>query len=167
MQEIWKPVVGYEGLYEVSNLGRVKSLPRNGTSRGGRFLKQSKAGKNKKYLNVGLRNGSLKTHLVHIIVAKAFLNYNPIKGVIVVDHIDNDGSNNKVENLRVISHRENISKDRIGNSKYTGVHWSKFHGKFIAQIKIDKKQIHLGCFTSELDAHKAYLEKLNSIKNGK
>lgn len=164
MQEVWKPVVGYEGLYEVSNLGRVKSLPRNGTSKNGRILSQSKTGK---YLNVGLRNKGLKTYLVHILVAKAFLDYKPIKGLIVVDHIDNNGNNNMVTNLQVITSRENVSKDRIGTSKYTGVHWSNYHNKFIAQIKINKKQYHIGCFDCEIEAKNAYISRLNEINKNK
>jgi hypothetical protein len=165
MQEQWKPVVGYEGLYEVSNLGRVKSLPRNGTIKIERILKQNQNGYG--YLHVGLRNKSLKTKLVHRLVADAFLNYISKKGEIVIDHINNNKKDNRLDNLQIITHRENISKIQGGNSKYTGVHWSKFHNKYIAQIGINKKSYHIGCFDCELEASEAYKNKLKEIQNGK
>lgn len=159
------PVVGYEGLYEVSNLGRVKSLPRNGTIKTERYLIQKENGYG--YLQVGLRNNGLKTKLVHRLVADAFLNYIAKKGEIVIDHIDNNKENNVLSNLQIITHRENISKIKRGNSKYTGVHFSIYHNKYISQIKIDNKSYHLGVFDCELKAHLAYQNKLKEVENGK
>lgn len=165
MQEEWKPVVGYEGLYEVSNLGRVKSLPRNGTIKTERILTQTNNGYG--YLQVGLRNNGLKSKLIHRLVADAFLNYVPKKGVIVIDHIDGNKKNNILSNLQIISHRENISKVKKGNSKYIGVHFSSFHNKYIAQIGHNNKTYYLGLYDCELKAHRAYLKKLKEIENGK
>lgn len=77
--EAWKPVVGYEGLYEVSSLGRVRSLPRRGGSNrtyGGKILRASwqKACEGKRYLAVGLsREGESVRLRVHKLVAEAFL----------------------------------------------------------------------------------------------
>ena len=165
MQEEWKPVVGYEGLYEVSNLGRVKSLPRNGTIKTEKILRQYENGYG--YLHVGLRNNGLKTKLVHRLVADAFLNYISKKGDIVIDHIDNNKQNNILSNLQIISHRENISKQKRGNSKYTGVHFSIFHNKYIAQIAYNNKTYYLGLYDCELKAHLAYKNRLKEIENGK
>lgn len=104
MAEIWKPVVEYDGFYEVSNLGRVRSVERivrssrgNATKRSpGKLLKQIplKSG----YLTVEFcKYGIRKKKLVHRLVADAFLD-NP-NGMPQVNHKDEDKSNNCVENL--------------------------------------------------------------------
>ena len=70
-EEIWKPIKDYEGLYEVSNLGRVKSLNYRGTGKE-KILKNSEC--NNGYLLIGLvKNGKLKTFYVHRLVAEAFI----------------------------------------------------------------------------------------------
>lgn len=93
-QEIWKPVVNYEGLYEVSNLGRVKSVPRKGTKGGMlRLLPDDKG-----YLRVNpCKNGKQEPCLVHILVMRAFVGECP-EGY-EVDHYDWNPSNNRLENL--------------------------------------------------------------------
>ena len=53
MAEIWKPIKDYEGLYEISNLGRVKSLPRNGTIKTEKILTPNMSGR---YARIGLRD---------------------------------------------------------------------------------------------------------------
>lgn len=93
--EQWKPVEGFEGLYEVSNLGRVKSLGNN-KSRKEKILKSGKNGPG--YLFVYLyRNGKRKMSKVHRLVAEAFLP-NPL-GLPQVNHRDENKTNNCVENL--------------------------------------------------------------------
>lgn len=90
--EIWKPVKGFEGLYEISSLGRVKSLW---------YGKEKilKPGKNRKgYLFVSLcRNGKQKNFRIHRLVAEAFLS-NPM-GLPEVNHKDENKANNCVNNL--------------------------------------------------------------------
>lgn len=113
MEEIWKDVVGYEGYYQVSNLGRVKSLDRY-VQRGqgtrlvhGRILNQ--AVNTNGYLRVILSRGNkTKNTLVHRLVAEAFIP-NP-EHAAVVDHIDNNRQNNSVSNLRWCTQSENIEK---------------------------------------------------------
>lgn len=95
MKEIWKDVVGYEGLYQVSNLGRVKSLNYNRTGKE-KIMKpiSHKYG----YLKVNLRkNNSEKKFLIHRLVAQAFLP-NP-NNLPQVNHKDENPSNNIVTNL--------------------------------------------------------------------
>jgi hypothetical protein len=127
--EFWKDIPNYKGLYKVSNLGRVKSLERKIMRRNGRVQTVAeKILKNKetKYLSVSLcKDNNVKTAHIHKLVAMAFLGHVPNGHKLVVDHIDNDRLNNNVDNLQLISHRENSSKDKTGTSKYTGVSWNK------------------------------------------
>lgn len=94
-KEIWKPVVGYEGLYEVSNFGRVKSLNCYNYKEP-RIMKLGK--RQDGYLSVGLsKNNTQKTRIVHRLVAEAFIpNPNNLE---MVNHRDEDRTNNHVENL--------------------------------------------------------------------
>ena len=105
--EIWKDVVGYEGLYKVSDKGNVYSVERIGTNNrkfGGIILKPKydKDG----YLEVGLsKNGTMKTKRMHRIVAEEFIP-NP-NGLPQVNHLDEDKTNNNVENLEWCDTRYN------------------------------------------------------------
>lgn len=97
MKEEWKDIVGYEGLYQVSTLGRVKSNPRNGTSNTEHFL-TIKVYPNCRYARVVLsKNNRTKSFSVHRLVAEAFIP-NP-DNLPQVNHRDMNTSNNTVENL--------------------------------------------------------------------
>jgi len=92
MEEIWKPVVGYEGLYEISNLGKVKSL-KYGKER---ILKPRN---NKGYLEVDLpKDGKHKSYKVHRLVAQAFIPNDDLFKT-EINHIDENKENNNVNNL--------------------------------------------------------------------
>ena len=102
MIEIWKDIEGYENLYQVSNLGRVKSLNYNHTGK----EKIMKAKKDKGYLRVQLyKDGKPKFYSVHRLVATSFLP-NP-NNLSQVNHIDEDKSNNIVDNLEWCSAKYN------------------------------------------------------------
>lgn len=103
MTETWKAIAGYEGLYEVSDLGRVKSLNYNRT----RMEKILKLGQNHKgYLQVSLcKDGHEKTVKVHRLVAEAFIQ-NP-NNLDTVNHKDEDKTNNIVSNLEWMSNADN------------------------------------------------------------
>lgn len=112
MNEIWKDIEGYEGLYQVSNMGNVKSLTHFRNNGSGGYIQKSKIlkfGKNGKgYLSVNLcKFGYSKQHSIHRLVAEAFIP-NPDNNP-EVDHIDTNPSNNMVENLRWVTHKENCN----------------------------------------------------------
>lgn len=106
MKEEWRSVVGYEGLYEVSNHGRVKSLAKmwlNGRRREERILKEFL---HSGYVHVTLcKNGTQKQWHVHRLVAMAFIP-NP-ENKDFVDHINTIRNDNRVENLRWVTRQEN------------------------------------------------------------
>ena len=160
MKEVFKDVPGYEGLYQVSNLGNVKSL---------RFRKEIilKTRKSKHgYLSVILyKYVKPKTIKVHQLVAMAFLNHTPCGFKKVVNHINFDKTDNILENLEVITHRKNTNLKHFKNSsKYVGVHWAKDANKWKCLIHVNGKQKYLGYFTDELEASNAYQKELKQIK---
>lgn len=132
-EEIWKDVIGYEGLYKVSNLGRVKSLSRLKESRNynGKYsfntkeiiLSPGKDGGG--YLRCALTDSNhvRKTHKVHRLVAYAFLN---LKNVQVVNHIDFNRANNNVNNLECCTSKENTQYSR-DNNRYPKMKQSENH----------------------------------------
>jgi hypothetical protein len=165
-KEIFKDIPGYEGLYQVSNLGNVKSLG-NGKARIERILKIVK---NKRgYYQVSLcKEGKMKCIKVHQLVAMTFLAHK-LDGTmkIVPDHKDMDKSNNCVSNIELITQRENIERywlTKKKSSKYIGVIWYKKANKWQARIYIDGRLKHLGLFTDEYEAHLAYQKALNELK---
>ena len=114
-KELWKPVKGYEGSYEVSSKGRVRSVPREikrrskwggmaSFSDNGRVLKSFDRGRGYYAVNLCL-DGEQKTESVHQLVAKAFI-VNP-EGFRHINHIDCNPANNQVENLEWCTPRMN------------------------------------------------------------
>lgn len=118
--EIWKDVCGYEGLYEVSSHGNVRSLDRTVLRRNGikqvcygRIMRQAPTTKCR-YLVTDLCKNGKRTHmLTHILVAKAF--FGDYDKSLEVNHIDGNIYNNHVSNLELVTHSENIAHSiRIG-----------------------------------------------------
>ena len=99
MEEIWKSIKDYDGLYEISNFGRVKSL-----HKGTKFMKQFKNRKGY-YITQLYSNGNAKTFIVHRLVAEAFLE-NPFHKE-QVNHINCNKQDNRVENLEWCTNDEN------------------------------------------------------------
>lgn len=168
--EFWKDVPGYEGSYQISNLGNIKSLARI-VFKNGLYPYMSKNKKlkliahNNGYLFVNLStNRKRKTIQVHKLMAITFFNHKPNGHELVVDHINNIKTDNRIENLQLITHRENLSKDKKNCvSKHTGAYWSKKDKKWYSSIRINGKSIYLGQFKNETEAANAYQEKLRQI----
>lgn len=98
MAEIWKPVAGYEGIYEVSNMGRVKS----------RRKIISSVDDGKGYLRLHLsKNGITKSFRVHRLVAEAFVPNSDVS--LKVNHIDGNKKNNRSDNLEWCTQAENVA----------------------------------------------------------
>ena len=108
MEEIWKDIDGYIGFYQVSNLGRVKRLEhadKMGHVYKERIVKCSDNGNG--YIRVHLsKNGVAEWHLVHRLVAKAFITTK--KNCDIVNHLDNNPSNNRVDNLEWTDDKGNM-----------------------------------------------------------
>lgn len=110
-EEIWLPIKGYEGLYEVSNYGSIKSVPttvisKNGSlrKRKGRLLKTHKRGR---YMSKSLnKEGVSKAYTIHRLVALAFIP-NP-ENKPHINHKDNNRYNNYVDNLEWVTQKENL-----------------------------------------------------------
>jgi hypothetical protein len=160
MEEIWKDVVGYEGTYQVSNIGRIKSLKFNKE----KILKQpiNKNG----YCAVCLCfEGKQKLKQVQQIVAQSFLGHKPCGHKLVIDHINDIKTDNKVENLQIVTQRFNICKTQGKySSQYKGVHWNKKRKKWRTAIYINGKLKHLGLFIDENEAHLTYQNALKNIE---
>jgi hypothetical protein len=167
--EIWKDIPNYEGLYQISNLGRVKSLGRiiiNGKGKSfvskEKILKYNKSSNGYSYV-VLYRKSKTKIKSIHQLVAMVFLNHTPNGHKLVVDHINEIKTDNRLENLQIISQRENVSKLKKGTSTHTGVYWHKPTQKWLASIRINGKRKYLGLFKCETSAGLAYQRKLKEI----
>ena len=109
----------------------------------------------KGYIHVGYKGKIYQAHQL-----AWFFMYGEIP-LYEIDHIDKFKDNNRIENLRLDINRENEqnnSKPRIDNtSGFRGVHWCERDKKWVAQIKINGKKIHLGSYDKPEEAHAAYL----------
>lgn len=167
-QEIWQPIPGYEGIYEFSNLHNVKSLSRVVLMKGKYpYISKEKIltkTLNKGYYKVGLSlNGKQKRLGIHQIVAMCHLGHIPNGYALVVDHINEIITDNRLENLQIITVRENVSRSKKNTvSKYTGVHKEKLRNKWRASIHLNGKHIKLGYFETEIEASEYYQ---NALKN--
>lgn len=164
MEEEFVDIKGYEGLYQINRLGVVKSLNRidnRGHLRDEKILKQNITGFG--YNSIGLRKNNIrKRYLIHILLIKTFVGYYD-KKYYAVDHIDRNTLNNNLDNLRIVSHRNNYN-NKNNQSKYgVGVRFNK-NNKFNSEIQINKKYVYLGNFQTKEQAHSKYLEVKNQIE---
>lgn len=157
MKETWKPVVGYEGLYEVSDLGRVRSVNRvlrDGRKLTGRLLSP---GRDKDgYLQVLLSvDGVRQMCKAHTLVLNAFVG--PSNGQ-MCRHLNDVKEDNRLDNLVWGTSQENYddyrkNRGQLPVSGYPGVYRSG--KKWVARPIIKGEKVYLGSFTCPLEAHKA------------
>ena len=135
MEEIWKDVVGFEGIYQVSNLGKVKSL---------KFGKEKYLSITKSsigYLNTKLQlNKKNKSFLVHRLVAETFIKNEFNKPC--VNHINGIKTDNRIENLEWCTHKENTEHSLKNDLIKTGCNrkQSKLSLKDIEYIRKNYKE---------------------------
>lgn len=159
--EIWKDVPEYEGIYQASNLGRIKNLKKGKE----KILKPSMHRTGYYFVNFYTEN-KRKVFFVHQLIAMAFLNHKPCGLKLVIDHINDNPIDNRVENLQVVTQRFNSCKTQGKyTSQYKGVSWEKEKKRWRAQILINGRNKRLGRFKVEFDAHLAYQKELNIINN--
>jgi hypothetical protein len=176
MQEEWKDIIGYEGYYQISNLGRVKSLERvvvaersSGKVKRNFIEKILNPKPNKGYCKVTLvLNKKFKSKRVHRLIAIHFID-NP-RNLTQVNHIDGNTLNNAIKNLEWVSHRENAchaKKNIKKSSQYMGVCWGKEKNKWRSTIRHKGKLISFGLFNTQEEAYNARVkfEQENNIEN--
>lgn len=169
-EEEWRDVIDYEGLYQISNLGRVKSIER---------LKQNNSKlqivsgciktqflTRKKYCySVLYKDNKKKMKTIHRMVGIAFIPNH--KNLPEVNHKDFNKLNNTLTNLEWSTgedNRRHRSLNEKSTSKYVGVHFDRFRNKWASSITLNKKQVKFGRFDTELEA---YMARYNyEIENG-
>lgn len=155
MKEIWKCIKNYDD-YKISNFGRVKSFYNND-------CKLLKTPKQHDYKCVCLsKKGINKTFSIHHLVWDHFGSGKRNGKILQVDHIDENKLNNRIDNLQLLSPRENVYKHHKQFHKFIGVYQQG--DKYRSRIYKNGKTKHLGCFNNEYDAHLAYQKE--KIING-
>ncbi len=158
--EIWRDIKNYEGHYQVSNFGRVRSLDRVILKKNGHrqytkgVLLRPSVSRTGYYHIVVRKNCKQKGNCVHQLVWDAFGD-KPRNGKwLQVDHIDNIKANNGIDNLQLLTPRQNSGKNR----EMKGVVWVGWRKRYVAKISYMGKIKCLGYFKKYDDAHKTYLE---------
>jgi NUMOD4 motif/HNH endonuclease len=141
--ERWRPVVGYESRYEISNFGRLRSLPRtwNVVRKNGSPLPGIVEGKILKprldkdgYEQIGLRGlGERKWFKIHQLVLETFIGPRPKN--LIIDHIDGNRANNALSNIHYISQSENMLRSDIRNG---GRPWLQGDGNPMSKLDIEQ-----------------------------
>ena len=154
--EHWLNIDGYDN-YQVSNFGRIRNCTTD------RILQLGDDTHG--YLKVHLsKNGKVKTHKVHILVANEFIERPDGKSC--VDHIDRNRINNHVNNLRWVTRSENnrnIGMLKNNTTGYKGVSYHKSGKKYEAYIRHQGKKHHLGLFNTAEEAARAYDKRAKEI----
>lgn len=163
MKEIWKDIKGFEGCYQVSNFGSVRGVDRiiERGQKGRVFqLEVVLAGsidqRGYRIINL-MKSGRATCRRMHILVWDAF-------GIgirdgrrINVDHIDENKLNNRIDNLQLLSNRDNkLKSNSIG--RLGGCYKNKKTGKYKSEITINYKRHYIGYFNTEQQALEAYIE---------
>ena len=157
--EEWRAVPGYEGLYEVSNMGNVRNVRRN------KLLRLQKT--NNGYIQVSLFKNGIKTGLkVHRLVAQAFIP-NP-DGLPQVNHLDEDKTNNRVENLEWCtakynnnygSRKDKVRDTSIKNGYWTGLSKEEYMKEYREKNREKIREQNIGYYEKNKEKYREYREK--------
>lgn len=167
-EEIWKPIPEYEGYYEVSDMGRVRSLKRIIFRGNGRrqsipeiILNPLMRDGRKSYCL--RKDGKIRKINAARLVGVAFLGAGKHQQV---NHIDGNKTNDVLSNLECVSPRENINHYHSKRGLLpTGV--LKTKGGYTAKMTINGEYCYLGFFKTPIEAHEAYLRKVQELGEGK
>ena len=162
MIEVFKDVPNYEGIYQVSNFGNVKSF------KWGKEKQKKSTVDSNGYLTICLTDNEKKqrTIKVHVLVAMAFLDYKPNgKLDFVIDHKNGVRTDNRLENLQIVTQRENVQNYHKSKKGKIGADWHEQTKKWRSRIFINKNIVHLGLFEEEKDALKVYEIANQEIEN--
>ena len=153
-KEMWKDIEGYDGDYQVSNRGRVRSL-KFGREK---ILKENTVSEYRMIELFGGKGERRKLCLVSRLVAQAF-RPDWVENL-EVDHINGVKTQNNIENLRMVTREMNrrsfLTKRRGCSSQFRGVTWDKNKKRWQARIQVDGKGKHLGRYDEEEEAARAY-----------
>lgn len=157
--EIWKDIKGYEGLYQISNYGEVRSLDRTVVYCNGkkaRYKSKIRKASNSDYRLIALsKKGNVKVYKISRLVALHFIP--KIKGKNIVNHKDGNKYNDYVNNLEWCTYSENIIHAIDNNlkpkkNKVSGVFYEKRRGKWASYLYRNNKNIFIGRFDNYEDA---------------
>ena len=155
VDEVYMDVVGFEGLYKVSNYGNVLGLKK------GKFLKPDTDKDGYKIIALSKRPLQKKFKVHRLVYYTFFPDADRTKQI---NHLDKNKANNKLWNLETVTLRENNTHrfaDKSTSSRYRGVTRDERYGVWRAQVQINKVKKHLGHFNCETAAYFAYLKALN------
>ena len=167
----WHPVFynGLETNVEVTRCGRVRRvkvdwMKRNTSIGEVNFSKLKLHPQGYKIIGIQIKDLKPKTIQIQQLVAASFLGYNFNGHKLVVDHKDDNKLNNHIDNLQIITQRENNSKERTLKSGLpVGVCFRKDINKYRSQIYLNGKIKYLGCYNTSEEASNAYQNKLKEI----
>lgn len=136
--EVWKDIHGYNGLYQISSNGRIRSYY-FGKCKYLKLLKSTNG-----YLRINLFKDKIsKGYLIHQLLFYTFKNIKSNR-ILVVDHIDNNIFNNKLDNLQLVTNRYNSSKDK----KQISNHYNIYNNgnSFLVRMRINQNKYSIGTY---------------------
>jgi hypothetical protein len=146
--------------FRVNGQGVLERMNAKHSPKGVWSVVECKANTTKGYCEVYFRGAGIKYHTIIWILVKGGIE----DADAVIDHIDGDKLNNKIENLRLVSNRENCqNKESHRNGRLQGCYFHKQNNKWKAQIVTNGKVIALGYYETELDAHGVYCKALTML----
>jgi len=160
MEEVWQELKGYKGLYKISNFGNMYSYPKKAGwhNRPGRHIKYDKVKPGRYQVTLKNNSGISKRYKVHRLVALQFIP-NP-ENKPCINHKDSNMLNNKIDNLEWVTYRENNMHRELNKRGMVGASKHK-SGQWQSSIYINGKSEYIGIFKCPLEAHLAYIEKIN------